>query len=297
MVTSSSLRQMSKQLKVNIYIDNQNLKITPNMAEMLLKFAQSLGTLNLAKVYDVLPDGQAKSDLNNLENLGFQVISVLSPLKDCADYQLVFDCIGDFHRTGQPNLLIIGSGDGDFCPFVEHLKKIGIKVIVFGRKGNAKQSLSKSAHEFYFIDEISQLVTQQKSTQNTVAKSNQQSQKNQPQASQTKKAKNKNNQECITYHEAVQCLIEAIQTASSQGKPTKLPYIDSLMRNNQRFPHYQGVASIRKPDGSKFSKLTKFLEAVEKDQKIYIKRNNNQIDEVVLPGLFTSGLWRYSSWS
>lgn len=265
---------MSKKPKVNIYIDNQNLKLTPDMAEMLLKFAQCLGTLNQAKVYD-MPDGKAKSDLNNLEDLGFQVVSVFSPLKDCADHQLVFDCIGDFHRNGQPNLLILGSGDGDFCPFVDHLKKIGIKVIVFGRKGNTKQNLSKSAHEFYFIDEIYQLVNQEK-TQNTVA-SNQQSQTNQPQASQTKKAKNKNNQEYITYHEAVQCLIEAIQTASSQGKQTNLPYLDSLMRNNQRFPHYQGVASIRKPDGSTFSKLTKFLEAVEKEGKIYIKRNNNQI--------------------
>ncbi len=287
---------MSKQPKVNIYIDNQNLKLTPDMARMLLKFAQSLGTLNLAKVYDVLPKSNEKSDLNNLKNLGFQVIPVISQLKDCADYQLVFDCIGDFHRNGQPNLIVIGSGDGDFCPFVDLLKKIGIKVIIFGRKGNAKQTLNKSAHQFYFIDEIYQLVNKQNQTQNTVEKSKHKSQKNQSQSSQAKKAKNKNNQAGITYNEAIQCLIEAIQTASSQGKPTKLSYIDSLMRNNQRFPHYQGVASIRKPDGSKFSKLTKFLEAVEKEQKICLTRNNHhQIDEVVLPGLFNYGMWRYSS--
>ncbi len=285
---------MSKQPKVNIYIDNQNLKLTPDMTRMLLKFAQSLGTLNLAKVYDVLPDGQEKSDLNKLKDLGFQVISVISPLKECADYQLVFDCISDFSRNGQPNLIVIGSGDGDFCPFVDHLKKIGIKVIIFGRKGNSKQSLSKSAHQFYFIDEISQLVNQPTQNQNTGDKSNQKSQKNQSQGSQSKKAKNKENQGYITYDEAIQCLIEAIQTASSQGKPTKLSYIDSLMRNNQRFPHYQGVASIRKPDGSTFAKLTKFLEAVEKDQKIHIKRNKNQIDEVILPGLFNYGRWNYS---
>jgi hypothetical protein len=288
---------MSKQPKVNIYIDNQNLKLTPEMGKMLLKFAQSLGTLNQAKVYDILPNGKEKSDLNNLKNLGFQVISVISPIKDCADYQLVFDCIGDFYPNGRPNLIVIGSGDGDFCPFVDHLKKLGIKVIIFGRKGNAKQTLSKSAHQFYFIDDISQLVNKQNQTQNTGNKSNQKSPKNQSQGSQSKKAKNKNNQGGITYNEAIQCLIEAIQTASSQGKPTKLSYIDSLMRNNQRFPHYQGVASIRKPDGSKFSKLTKFLEAVEKDQKIHISRNNNQIDEVTLPGLFSFGMWRYSSFS
>jgi len=286
---------MSKQPKVNIYIDNQNLKLTPDMGKMLLKFAQSLGTLNQVKVYDILPNGKEKSDLNSLKNLGFQVISVISPLKDCADYQLVFDCIGDFHRNGQPNSIVIGSGDGDFCPFVDHLKKLGIKVIIFGRKGNAKQNLSKSAHQFYFIDEISQLVNKQNQTQNTGNKSNQKSQKNQSQGSESKKAKNKHNQGGITYNEAIQCLIEAIETASSQGKPTKLSYIDSLMRNNQRFPHYQGVASIRKPDGSKFSKLTKFLEAVEKDRKIHIRRNNNQIDEVTLPGLFSFGI--YSSFS
>ncbi len=72
----------------------------------------------------------------------------------------------------------------------------------------------------------------------------------------------------IQYTEAVDYLIKAIQTVSSQGKPTKFNKIDNVMR--QLFPKYKGVACICNPDGGSFSRFSKFLEAVEKDGKIRI---------------------------
>ncbi len=43
------------------------------------------------------------------------------------------------------------------------------------------------------------------------------------------------------------------------------------MRLNQQFPNYQGVSSIRKPDGTTFSKFSKFVEAVEAEGKVQVE--------------------------
>lgn len=270
---------MSKKNSVNIYVDNQNIKLNLELANLLLTFAKIQGALHRANIYDFWPDNNPNASQKYLENLGFNCISVISPLKDCADYQLVFDCIGDLDGDGWPNIIILVSGDGDFQPLVSHLKKIGIKAIVFARKGNVKKTLIDAANEFHLIEELPKLIGSQNQSQNNMSEPNGESKKKQSQKNNAKK--NKNNQSGITYNQAIACLIEAIKTASSQEKPTRFSYIDNLMRNNPKFPNYKGVASIQKTDGQKFSKFGKFIETAVKDGKVRIKKNC-QVTEVIL---------------
>jgi len=190
-----------------------------------------------------------------------------------------FDCLTDFNDNGWPNIVILVSGDGDFCPFLSHLQKIGIRAIAFARKGNVKKTLIDSADEFYFIEDLPKLIGSQ--NQSHLSKLNQ---KFQQQQSKTKKSKkNQNSQAGIAYDRAVFCLIEAIKTASSEGKPTRFSYLDNLMRNNPKFPHYQGAGSIQKLDGTKFSKFGKFIETAVKGGKVRLKPNC-QIPELILRG-------------
>lgn len=270
---------MFKTNKVNIYVDNQNIKLNLELANLLLTFAKIQGALHRATIYDFWPDNNPNASQKYLENLGFNCISVMSPLKNCADRQLVFDCIGDIDGDGWPDIIILVSGDGDFQPLVSHLKKIGIKAIVFARKGNIKKTLIDAANEFHFIDELPKLIVGQDRDQDNISAADGESNKKQSQKNKAKK--NTDDLSGITYNQAIACLIEAIKTASIQGKPTRLSYIDNLMRNNPKFPNYKGVASIQKPDGSKFSKFGKFIETAVKDGKVGLKKHC-QVTEVIL---------------
>ena len=75
----------------------------------------------------------------------------------------------------------------------------------------------------------------------------------------------------ITYNEAREYLIEAINTLSSQGKPTVFSHIDKLMR--QRCANYQGCSSISTANGKKFKSFSQFIDVAVKDGKV---RKQNQ---------------------
>ncbi len=273
---------MSQKLTVSLYVDNQNVKVNLELANLLLVFAKIQGIVKQAKIYDFWPNGK-NAVLENLANLGFHCISVTSPIKDCADYQLVFDSLTDFDANGWPDLVILVSGDGDFCPFVNHLKKIGIKTSIFARKGNVKKQLMDLADEFHFLDELPELVVIQDAPESqpiseivapkTDNLANKLPEVN-PQVSSLPPDTNLP-ADYITYEQAVESLIEAINTALKQGKPTTFTALNLLMCSNPNYPNYKGVASIRKTDGSKFSKFTNFIEAAVSDGKVRIQQIGN----------------------
>jgi hypothetical protein len=238
----SGCTNMTHIHQLSIYVDLQNAFLIQHLATLLLEFAKLRGNLIDTKVYyNSLCPAQVCAK-NKLESLGFKCIDVPCPLKNSADNQLMADCLEDIDSDRPPNKVILVSGDGDFVKLVRNLQKLGIKVIVFAQQGNVKQKLKDlEGIDFYFIDELPNLV-----------------------ASQTQQIENI---QChLTYHEAIECLIAAIKTASKQGQRTSLSYISNLMRKH--FPQYQGVSSICKYQGKTFSKFGKFVETAVKDGKI-----------------------------
>jgi NYN domain len=280
---------MSEKLTVSLYVDNQNVKLNLELANLLLVFAKIQGIVKQAKIYDFWPNNGKNAVLENLANLGFQCISVTSPIKDCADYQLVFDSLSDFDANGWPDLVILVSGDGDFCPFGNHLKKIGIKTIIFARKGNVKKQLMDLADEFHFLDELPELVVIQDAPENEfiselvapkIDNLVDKLPEVKPQVSSLPDSDV--SADYITYDQAIDSLIKAIKSASFQGQPTTFSVLNILMRNNpDYYLIYKGVASIRKADGSKFQKFTNFIEAAVSDGKVRVQKNGN-IQEVFL---------------
>jgi hypothetical protein len=140
------------------------------------------------------------------------------------------------------------SGDGDFANPVRVLQKLGKKVIIFAQRGNVKQRLKDLVKDdFYFVDELPKLVGD-----NT-----------QPQT------------DCVIsqfhYNDAIECLIEAVKAALSEGKRTDYSHIGKLMRRSPRFPTCNKIPSICKPDGTTFSVLSKFVFAAVADGKVRLQ--------------------------
>ncbi|MFB8790279.1 MAG: NYN domain-containing protein [Potamolinea sp.] len=229
---------------VGIYWDLQNVSLNQKQANCLLDFANFKGHLIHKKVYyNSLCQDQASAK-DKLESLGFYCVDVPCPLKNSADNQLKSDVLDDISNNLPPDTVILVSGDGDFANPVGILQKLGKKVIIIAQRGNVKQKLKELADEFYFVDELFKLVED----------------KAEPKIASI--------QSKMTYEDAIDCLLEAIKTALSKGKCTALGYINKLMRSSQRFPNYQGVSSILKPDGKTFLKFSKFVDAVVKEGKI-----------------------------
>ncbi|MDZ8052536.1 MAG: NYN domain-containing protein [Aulosira sp. ZfuVER01] len=242
---NSNVKTSQEQLKVGIYWDFQNVYLNQELAMNLLAFANTRGSLISRRVYyNSLYENQA-SDQENLRSIGFKCQDVTCSLKNSADNQLKSDLIDDVYNNPSPHIVILVSGDGDFVNPVQFLQDKGKQVITLAKRGNVKQKLKERADEFYFVDELPQLVVNKTQPQTTVVDSQ------------------------ISYNEAIKYLAEAIKTALHQGKPTGFGYIDKLMR--QRCANYQGASSILTPNGKKFKRFGQFIDVAVKDGKVKIQ--------------------------
>jgi hypothetical protein len=232
---------------VAIYWDLQNVHSMQGYADLLLAFAHAKGRLISTKVYYNSLCKNQSTVKDALSRLGFNCCDVPCPLKNSADNQLKADGIDDVFSTPSPNIVILVSGDGDFAKWVCNLQNLDKKVIIFAQRGNVKQMLVELVkNDFHFVDELPKLL--EKTQIQTTLKPPQ-----------------------IPYEDATEYLIAAIKTALSQGKCTRFSLIDNLMRRSQRSPNYQGVSSIRKPDGTTFSRFSQFIDAVVADGKVHVK--------------------------
>ncbi|BDI16988.1 hypothetical protein ANSO36C_27900 [Nostoc cf. commune SO-36] len=244
-----SKKQASQQLPlISIYWDYQNAKLSPSQAKSLLDLAQSKGRVISAKVYynaQCQDQVSVKDDFGNL----FNCLNVPCPLKDSADNQLIADCLGDIHSNMSPDIIMIISGDGDFIKLVHNLQKLGKQAIILAQKGNVKQKLKELADEFYFLDDLPRLTNNKTQAQNTTLMSQ------------------------INCKEAIEYLIEAINTLSNQGKPTVFGSIDKLMR--QLCDKYQGCSSISTANGKRFKNFSQFIDVAVKDGKV--RKQNHEL--------------------
>jgi len=230
-----------KEPSVSLYIDYQNVRLTQLEINNLLNYARAKGSLARKKVYynSQCPDQSSVQKL--FANYDLDCIDVPCPLKNSSDNQLLADCIQDA-LVLSPNVFIVVSGDGDFLSLVRILQKLNNQVLIVGRKGNVKQKLIESANEFCFIDQLPELLCLDPCDSSR-----------------------------ITYEEAIQCLIEAINAATASGRSPQFSAIDQLMRKSQKFPGYRGVTSIWRRNGKKFTCFKQFAESVAKDGLVCIK--------------------------
>lgn len=239
---TTSNRTSHQQLNVLIYWDYQNAKLNLELAKLLLVFAKSRGRLIGKNIYYNSQCQDQAAAKNNLASLSYNCFDVPCSLKDSADNQLIADCLKDIYSNLSPDIVILVSGDGDFVNLVRHLQKLGKKVIIFAQAGNVKQKLKELANEFYFINQLPELIDKKTKSQTTSMELE------------------------VNYNEATECLMTAITITLSQGKRTEFSYIDKLMR--QACHRYQGFSSICMSSGKKFKSFSQFIDAAVRDGKV-----------------------------
>lgn len=250
-VSSLQISKKAKQqeLKVSIYVDFQNTQLNRDTATLLLEFAKSKGVLITKNVYYNSHCKYQFAAMDDLDSIGYKCLDVPCDLKNSADNQLMANYLEDIDSNIPPDIFILVSGDGDFVKLVSNGQKLGKHFIIFSQIGKVKQKLKERADEFYFIDELFQLVGKKTQDHTTVI----------------------NHQ--ISYNEAVEYLIVTVKQAINQGKTTNYGYISQLMR--QLYPKYQGICSISTPNGRKFKNFGKFVDAVVNSGKI--QRQNQEL--------------------
>lgn len=233
---------------VAIYCDSQNVPLSPESANLLLTFAQGKGNVKQKNLYynsEFANQVKVKETFSST----FNCVNVPCYNKDSADHCLITNVYRDVNSDFRPNVVILVSGDGGFAFLKKDFKSKEIKFIVIANKGNVKQELIENADELYFIEQLPNLVNNLTEKEPNLSK------------------------DYITFEEAIAYLIETIKTAVQKGKQTHLSLIASLMC--QLFPNYQGVKSIRKPDGTRFKQFKQFIESVEKEGKV--RRKNEEL--------------------
>lgn len=250
-VTPSLLHRQTTDKKhiVALYWDYQNVKLSLDIAKFWLEFAHSKGRLIRKNIYYNSQCKDQNAVKKEFAGLNLEYCDVPCPLKNSADNQLIADCLDDLDSHSSPDIVFLISGDGDYVKLVKNLQKQGLVVIIIAQLGNVKQKLKAIADEFYFTDDLPQLMNENTHPQEAAFKYP------------------------IDYNEAIKHLIEAVKFALAQCKPAKLGYIDKLMR--QRCQQYQGYSSISTPDGKKFQKFSQFVNAAVKDGKV--KRQNEEL--------------------
>ncbi len=249
---SSNIQTSQQKNYIGILLsDIQNVSSIKGKGHFLLKFAQSKGRIVCKNVYYNSHYIDQVCTKNELEILGMKGVDVPDHSENSADYRLISDCINCVAFNASVNIIILVLGDRDYAGLICILKALGKKVIIFAQRGSASPKLTKLVgnDNFHFVDELPQLV----------ANSN----KTQPQYTDIVSQ--------INCKEAIEYLIEAIKTASIQGKPTVFGRIDRLMR--KRCANYQGYLSISTDDGKKFKSFSQFIDVAVKDGKV---RKQNQ---------------------
>ncbi|MGB3207309.1 MAG: NYN domain-containing protein [Crinalium sp.] len=159
----SGSQQTSQRLPL-VYIawDLQNVKCRQNklldLTNYLLTFARQQGKLNGSKVYCNSEYKDQATAKKLLETTAFQCVDVLCKSKNSADNQIMVDCIRQVALKPSPDIIILVLADWDYAGLICVLRQLGKKVIIFAQRGNESQRLINLVDEFYFIDQLPQLI-------------------------------------------------------------------------------------------------------------------------------------------
>lgn len=71
------------------------------------------------------------------------------------DVEMTIDILQIAHSV-KPDIIVIGSGDGDFVPLIQTLRKMGIRVEIASYENNVSNNLILSASSFISLNEYNQ---------------------------------------------------------------------------------------------------------------------------------------------
>lgn len=244
------------QDKVAVFWDYENARVWAEgiqvpLAERLMDLVKSHGIARVLKVYSNWRTDE--TIVQGLYSMGFQPIHVPMGKPNSVDVMLAVDCIASCWEHPDIGVYVLVSGDKDYIAVVNYLKTYGKHVIVVGPSEASSEHLQLSASEFYSFEGLAK-------EEDTLSRG----------------------QETISYEETIELLLSAIVIARDQGKPTRFPVLDQLMRGDDK-SNYRGYRSIAHLDGNPFRSFGHLIKTAESDGKIVVT-STGVFAEVFLPG-------------
>jgi hypothetical protein len=146
---------------VALLIDADNVQLS--RLEQILKIADYYGDRKICRAYGDWKQPPLSSFYNDVRKLNIECIPVPRNAKDTADKKLMIEA-GIILGTGDADLFIIVSGDGDFRLLCEQIKQMDREVVSIGNNGHMSTHLQESCDIFYYIEDLEAILLQLEQT-------------------------------------------------------------------------------------------------------------------------------------
>lgn len=154
---------MSSPVEIAVFLDLDNMIISANDVklhfdvDLILQHVRELtgGRIVLRRAY--ANHGQSQDVVRSIGQAGFSMqtaVRLNESEKNVADMQLVVDAMETLLHDSQYDVYVLISGDRDFLPLVQALRRLGRKVVGVGLKKSSSGTLVSLCDEFVFYDDL-----------------------------------------------------------------------------------------------------------------------------------------------
>ncbi len=142
---------------VALLLDHENIGSNADI-NLALAFAKIHGDLTVCQAYRQHWQSIKSSVKTWLKSLGFYLCTSSIEGKNSVDIEIMIDCVEKSLKPNFPQTIVLVTGDGDYQFLIELLRRRKRRVIVLARRGSASRKLQQSKHEFYFFDQLPDLL-------------------------------------------------------------------------------------------------------------------------------------------
>ena len=219
---------------VAIYWDYENVQISDfedkaniPSAEGILDFAKENGLVRYQNIYAKWTN-ENKALKQSLYSLGYELVTVPMVKSNSCDLKIAADIANDVYFDKNLKSIILITGDKDFIPIINWLKKIGIHVILIGQPGITSDHLTLSADDYV---PFTTFVAKEGSWEGT-------------------------------YKNAKKLLLEVLKELTEQLRPTRFSYVKYVMMGRAKGFEERNISD------RDYKKFQEFVFEVEKDKAI-----------------------------
>lgn len=172
----SSVSNAEQEKNVAIFFDYENIVYSlKNRFEQkanfdaLVRKCSEFGTVSGAYAFaDWSMPYMSNALLYALQAAGFDLVFVPSgspqdgtgPRKNVADLYMVIEVMNTLHTRPEIDVFVLMTGDRDFMPLVNTLKRAGKYVVAIGVDGSSSYYLTQSVDDFYYYSEVEAIYEQ-----------------------------------------------------------------------------------------------------------------------------------------
>jgi uncharacterized LabA/DUF88 family protein len=152
----------SRPTGIAIFLDVENLyihalqqgvefRVTP-----IVERARKEGRIVVARAYGDFSKPYMETVRQDLQNSVFELnlLPTDAKGKNTADVQLALDALEMCLQPSAPATLVIGSGDRDFVPLVQKVKRYGTYIIGLGLRGSISATLERVCDTYWYYEDL-----------------------------------------------------------------------------------------------------------------------------------------------